>query len=601
MTPQHQAVTASFWRRIGGSGETPGQAAVFALDAHAVIAGFPDAAMLLDGDAKVVTANAAAARLGAALHSGQPPELRMLCAGIAASGKPGAGQIILAPETPSGDRLVYTITGIPVGGPAGGRQILLFARDASAEYAMRQALISSRELYRDLARCSSDFSWQTDENGVFSFVSAKGALGFSAKALNGRSALSLLEYNSNDPAPFITRKQVENVEIHLRDARGGIRTCMAHAVPVYDQEYHWLGARGVCTDITEARLRQRALDEMRARDDQLRAIAVATQRTLEPETGFNEAASIIARAMNAQRCALIVLDDGVCARVLGASEPDAKTLPPGPLQQALNALCHEALPEAERLLQFEDNDLIHHAVSVAYGGRINGAIWLSWARRQDDRGLCEAAPPARSLAQSAANHVGAAIAHANQLRTLEDLSRTDTLTGLLNRRAFNQDIQQRHAHRYRIGRPAALLYIDVDNFKLVNDQFGHAAGDNVLRELAALLAGESRAGDMSARLGGDEFALWLEDTDADGAAAKARHLIDGAGMLARAAGIPADAPLTPLGLSVGIAIADPDIAETLEQLMHRADDAMYRVKHSSKNGYRIAPEAAHGSQATGAN
>lgn len=585
MPKPNTAVTTSFWRRLSGSGESPGRAGAVFFDAQSLIAAFPGPALLLDAKGNVAAANAEAARLSAALMSGQAQDLRELCAGITASGRPGAGQIMLSPQNPGEDRALYTLTGLP----AGNGQVILFARDASAEYAMRQALITSRELYRDLARCSSDFSWQTDENGAFSFVSAKGALGFSAKALNGRSSLSFLEYHGGGAAPFVTRQSVESAEIHLRDAKGELRICLVHAVPVHDRENKWQGARGVCTDITEARLRQQALDAMRAREDQIRAIAEATQRAIDPAQGFDGAATIIAQATAAEQCAILALDYRGDVRVLGASRPpDMRRAPPGGLLQALEKSCRDPLSASWRTQTLSEGEYTHQTVAAGHGGKINGAIWLSWRKT--------ATPPAaeetpRSLAQNAADYIGIAIAHANQLRLLENLSRTDALTGLLNRRAFTEDLQQRHAHRYRVHQPAALLYIDLDNFKPVNDQFGHAAGDKVLLELAALFQRDSRAGDLSARFGGDEFALWLEDTDASGAQAKAQHLISSAAILRHAAGIPENALIKPLGLSIGIAMVDPQIVETLDQVMLRADDAMYRVKQASKGGFFIADGA----------
>lgn len=572
---------AALWRRLGGP----------PADARALIAAFPGPAMLLAADGEVIAANGDAGRLAGALARGRAQEVRALATGIAASGRPGAGQTMLNAETESEGVALYTLTGIAVA----GRQVIMLARDASAEYAMRQALIASRELYRDLARCSSDFSWQTDASGVFSFVSAKGALGFSASALNGRSSLGLMADAGADdaPPPFAARQPVENAEITLRDAGGETRICLVHAVPVFDGENNWRGARGVCTDVTEARQRQRALDAMRARDEQIRKLIEATQHGTGHERGFAVAASIIASAMAAEHCALVAIEPDGGARLLGDATGPAT--PPEPLLRALRQLGDDPGAASEHEIDFEDDAFIHQAVSVAHGGRVNGAIWLRW-KKPGSPAQADGLP--RTLAQSAASHIGIAIAHANQWRILNELSRTDGLTGLLNRRAFTQDLAQRHAHRYRVRRPAALLYIDVDNFKPVNDRFGHALGDNVLRELAALLRSESRAGDLGARLGGDEFGLWLEDTDAAGAAIKAQHLLDALPHLRSAVGLPSDAALEPVGFSIGVAIVDPQIPETLDQTMSRADAAMYQVKHEGKGGLCVAPIASSANPAT---
>jgi len=576
MSAHHPSQPVSIWRRLGGM---PAPGAV--PDAQAMIAAFPGPAMLLTADARVIAANTQAERLVRALERGLAEDVKTLTASVAATLRPATGQIFLPAESNGEDSALYALTALPLA----GQQVTLMAHDNSAEYAMRQALIESRELYRDLARCSSDFSWQTDENGVFSFVSPRGALGFSAKALNGRSSLSLMQQGDDGTAPFITRQTVENAEIQMHGANGDIRHCRVHAVPVYDRANNWRGARGVCTDVTEVLLRQQALDAMRARDDHIRSIVEATQHTLDPDHAFGEVARIIAGAMAVQHCAVLAVDNGDAVRLLGAS---ASTGWPPP-EALLNGLCKAcAAPDAasENTLDFQDADFFHQAITVAHGGAVNGAIWL---RREKSSNPAEVSGLPRSLAQSAANHVGIAIAHANQLRMLNNLSRTDELTGLLNRRAFTQDLQQRHAHRFRVQRPAALLYVDVDNFKPVNDTHGHATGDMVLREIARLLQRESRAGDRAARLGGDEFALWLEDTDENGARIKAQHLLDAVPALRRAVGLAAQDK--PIGLSIGVAVVDPKNPEALDQTMQRADAAMYQVKHADKGGFYISGAA----------
>ena len=135
------------------------------------------------------------------------------------------------------------------------------------------------------------------------------------------------------------------------------------------------------------------------------------------------------------------------------------------------------------------------------------------------------------------------------------------------------------------------FYVDLDNFKPVNDVHGHAQGDLVLKKLAGLLTDNSRAGDIPARFGGDEFALWLEETDETSAVAKANALLSASAGLRRFSG----AAARPLGISIGIAISDPAAeAEDLKALIARADEAMYRAKRAGKGGYVLvrATEAA---------
>jgi diguanylate cyclase (GGDEF)-like protein len=112
-------------------------------------------------------------------------------------------------------------------------------------------------------------------------------------------------------------------------------------------------------------------------------------------------------------------------------------------------------------------------------------------------------------------------AEVERLRLLAD---HDTLTPVLNRRAFVRELSRTIAYCRRYGASAAVLYLDLDGFKQVNDQFGHPAGDAALVSIAELLTAHVRESDVVARLGGDEFAVLLLQVDAEAADAKARSL-----------------------------------------------------------------------------
>lgn len=149
------------------------------------------------------------------------------------------------------------------------------------------------------------------------------------------------------------------------------------------------------------------------------------------------------------------------------------------------------------------------------------------------------------------------------LATLTHQALSDPLTGLANRRSFDERLQDELARAQRRERPLAVILLDVDDLKVVNDSNGHAAGDTVLRTVAALLRDQARGIDMAARLGGDEFALLLPETDDAGANKLLQRLLDGAAGEAR--------------FSAGVAIY-PEDGRTAETLLHEADAALYRAK-----------------------
>lgn len=156
-----------------------------------------------------------------------------------------------------------------------------------------------------------------------------------------------------------------------------------------------------------------------------------------------------------------------------------------------------------------------------------------------------------------------------------NLARTDALTGLPNRRAFLDRVRIQHARSSRVHEQICLVYIDLDNFKAINDKHGHAAGDEALVGAAAVLNASIRATDFAARLGGDEFALLLWRCDEPGAREVAQRIHAGIGALAR------KFEGCGLGASVGIAIFDV-LPETPEKLIELADGAMYEAKQAGK-------------------
>jgi len=154
---------------------------------------------------------------------------------------------------------------------------------------------------------------------------------------------------------------------------------------------------------------------------------------------------------------------------------------------------------------------------------------------------------------------------------LERQALEDQLTGLLNRRALDAALATALATHRRSAAPVALLTVDLDNFKTVNDRNGHAAGDTALRRVADVLRACVRAGDVLGRMGGDEFVVILADCDRDGARRVAEEI--------RAAVQDADAGLT---VSVGVAAAPADGADA-DSLSRASDAALYGAKLGGRN------------------
>lgn len=157
----------------------------------------------------------------------------------------------------------------------------------------------------------------------------------------------------------------------------------------------------------------------------------------------------------------------------------------------------------------------------------------------------------------------------------------DALTGLANRELFGRQMEQRLTQERRERSPCAVLYLDLDGFKAVNDSLGHEAGDELLTGVAERLQEALREHETAARLGGDEFAVLLERAGQEEAEAVAQRLLD-----ALSAPFSLSAGRASVGASIGIAVGGPDDGNP-DELLRQADVAMYLAKIRGKNRYQV--------------
>ncbi len=164
-------------------------------------------------------------------------------------------------------------------------------------------------------------------------------------------------------------------------------------------------------------------------------------------------------------------------------------------------------------------------------------------------------------------------------RQLAELSRRDSLTGLFNRQVLNEELERMLAQAKRSQQPIAMLMMDLDHFKKVNDQHGHLVGDACLQHAALRMQQRMRSNDLLVRFGGEEFAAVLCDTDQSGAMDLAEQLrADLASHPCMHQGLSID-----LSLSIGVYTLIPDAGSDREQLLRHADQALYRAKAAGRN------------------
>ncbi len=540
------------------------------LSEESLVAAHPGIAMALDFKGKILFVSPKARDFRDELAGGGAPDTQLLIKEVIKKKKTVTGTINFVYRGKQAES-TFEISLIPF---VDKDIILFFAHDLSLDRNLRNALVDSRQRYKDLVEISSDFAWEVDQTGHFIFVSPRGALGFqSGDFINKKpSDFYLTATNPEEAVEFLSHKSAQR-EVWMRSANRTPACLVVSNLPMITQEGTWIGARGVCRDVTEDRLRDSALERAYQREKLLNNIVTAIRDEVEPLNMLNVAASSTAKGLHAMGCRIYRHFD-YCGYDTAAEygECDDPTL----LEKTLGAFSadHEAVEEEMEQLRIL-------AAPTQYNGQINGAIVLFrsltgslWT--DDDR----------LLVIDIANQLGIANEQIANHEHILKLSRTDSLTGLLNRRAFFEEDVPRRIRRLQYSKEhAALIYLDLDNFKAVNDEFGHQRGDDVLIALRDLLLETTRPGDAIARLGGDEFAVWMDGMTEEHVKPRADRILEAGMGLKRLS----EHQKPGLGMSIGVAIFDANNGESLDQLIARADAAMYDVKKNEKGNFAIAP------------
>ncbi len=410
--------------------------------------------------------------------------------------------------------------------------------------------------------------------GRLVFVTPDPALGWSAGTLIGQPAELLLAggTDANGFNPFRITTTVRRRRGWLNRADGTPVLLAFSAAPLLDPDGRIVGCRGIGVDWTEYDEYQGRVAAALRRGEVLDHILWRMgQEVLAPRM-MQAALDALTNALGAEGAAVIDLR--------GSDQPIIIHQAGGSADVVLSAAA-ALLANSNEATQSEGpagRPILATACKTRFGVHAGVALWRAPGSRRWDH-------EDKLLINAAASIVRMVLEHEAIQQEMGRQARTDPLTGLLNRRAFMEEIE-RHIDRLdREDQPGTLLFADLDHFKPVNDRLGHETGDLVLLRTATMLRNAVRPSDLVARLGGDEFALWLNGADHMTAAERAEWLTSHVPTeLRKIVGDDGPAPT----LSIGIATRVAGSSEPIDSMLRRADRAMYEVKRNGRGHWRVS-------------
>jgi len=424
------------------------------------------------------------------------------------------------------------------------------ARDVTARESAMAALRESEERFRALTLLVSEWYWESDAAGTFTLIEGETETERSAaRGLGGRTLPELAEASGDEvlAAAVKERRAYRNRKLSLTDPSTGTRTDYdLSGEPVF-RDGEFVGFRGLAANVTE---RERLIERIRESEARFRALtALSSDWYWETDE---------------QMCFITV------RRGAGRDGPAEEDLLgrrrwelPGELVAPANWDEHRALLAAHEPFRDLLFKRIHADGSVSWDISSGDPIFDAEGKWRGYRG------------------VGKDITE--QIRSQERIKRLatlDPLTQLANRQTFDESASRLLAQAWAEGRKAALLFLDLDNFRLLNNGYGHRVGDHMLQLTAERMRAIIPEPNLLGRRGGDEMVALLVDVPhRDVAIETARALIDSISMPTRVFGM--DVAVTP---SVGIGYF-PDDGVDLDSLLNAADAAMYEAKDSGRQTY----------------
>jgi len=437
------------------------------------------------------------------------------------------------------------------------------------------AIASEIRALRDFAELSADWFWEQDAEFRFTrfFGLATEKLRRSESEFFGKRRWDMpirgisAEQLAAHIATYERHEPFRNFDYEVPGEGGIPQYYSVSGTPVFNEQGVFVGYHGVGRNITELRLAELAIEESERQLSQIVDGSPIPTFVIDAEhrvTHWNQACE-----------KLTGLSAGEMMGRADVWRAFYATPRPTMADLVVSGAIDEAI--AEHYQKFSHSALIAGAVEAEdFFPQMGGeGRWLYFT----------AAP----LKDSTGNLTGAIetlqdiTAQRRAQAALEQLATRDGLTGIANRRTFDEKLGNEWKRQLRDSRTLSLLMIDVDHFKLFNDAYGHQAGDNCLQQIARVLEQVVfRPGDLVARYGGEEFVVILTATHAQGAGIVAQRILDRVAELAMPHSGGEGGRVT---LSIGIASSLPHPDTELESLIAAADAALYQAKHAGRNRF----------------
>ena len=350
-------------------------------------------------------------------------------------------------EAPSADGALSDIKPVTRTGQSGERP----------DRALIDALVESRRRFKEIVEVSGDFAWETDAAGAFVFVSPGLTLGYRPEELIGAPATRFMAESGVQPGetPFEARAAVRDVDIWLRASDGRDVCLSASAIPIIDDKGVHAGARGVCRDVTEERRQNAAFAALQHRDAAMARIVRAASSELDPNNILTSALAETRDTLAADYADIRRPDeDGAFKLVVCAKDADAGDAP------VLNTV-FSRMSESRTLVTAADSECFHLCAPVVFQDSVIAALLVS--RKLSDNAFSDAE---RQFCDELANQFAILIAQVDSHLKLDEMARTDEMTGLLNRRAFLAELADRAARAGAGGSDGSLFYVDLDISRL---------------------------------------------------------------------------------------------------------------------------------------